>query len=77
MKLTIMAHANIRHYFPDKNELQETEVEDNITVGTILNRYDIPESEIMLVLVNKNIATKDHILKENDCLEIFPVLCGG
>lgn len=77
MKITVQGHANIRHYFPDKNETHELEIAENIKLSAILERFNIPESEVMLLMINGAIASKDQLIMEKDYIEIFPILSGG
>lgn len=77
MKITLKGHANIRHYFPGSNEMWQIETDAAETLGSIIERAGIPESEIMLLIRNEQVVTKTCIPAENDIIEIFPILAGG
>jgi uncharacterized Fe-S cluster-containing protein len=77
MKITLFGHANIRHYLPESKEQCEIEVDEGDSVRIILNRFSIPDTEIMLVIIGDKIVSKDVIPKKNDLVQLFPILAGG
>ena len=55
---------------------RETEIMGPKTVGQLLKRLDLlPEA--VLVLRGDELITEDEALKENDIVEIRPVISGG
>lgn len=85
MKIHVKALANLRHYAADKKEEQvviipeHDLVEGRCTVRTVLERLNIPESEIWKVVAaaNDKIVKKDAVLSDGDRLTIYPVSAGG
>ena len=85
MKIYVKALANLRHYAADKNEEQVLSIDENdlddegCTVGTVLQRLNIPESEIWKVVAaaNNKIVAKDTVLSDGDRLTLYPVSAGG
>lgn len=77
MRIRLKGHANVRHYFPGSLELLDMDIADGTDLAAILQQLKIPESEIMLLVINNRPVLKDHIPAENDCIELFPILSGG
>ena len=77
MKLKVKALANLRHYLPDKEEDIEIEATDNVNINEIFNILKIPHSEIWKAVINNTLVSNEHIPKDNDTIEIFPILAGG
>jgi molybdopterin synthase sulfur carrier subunit len=50
---------------------------EGITVGRILEKLNINEKDVGVVLVNSRHRETDHKLKEGDTLSVFPLLGGG
>ena len=77
MNIKIKAFANLRHFFPDKNEENEMNIGNGFTIIKLINFFDIPESEIMLFMVNGKVVKSDYVFCDNDIIEMFPILTGG
>ena len=77
MTYRIKAYANLRHYFPDKEEDQGLETEASLTVREILERIGIPRPEIMLVKVDGRKAGDGELCQDGSLIELYPILAGG
>ncbi|HBL17723.1 MAG: hypothetical protein A2X36_02995 [Elusimicrobia bacterium GWA2_69_24] len=74
---TVVAHANLRHYLPGAEERTRQAAEGPLTVRALRERLGIPESEVMLSVVDGESVRPDRII-EGDCtVEFFPTLSGG
>lgn len=73
----VTAHANLRHYLPGANEKTSIETKGPLTVRTLLKALEIPESEVMMVVVGGETLKTDAVLETSCAVEIFPVLSGG
>ena len=59
-----------------RNPRREIDVETPVTVGALLAHLDVvPES--VLVIRNDTLATRDERLRDDDVVEIRPVVSGG
>ena len=76
MKYIIRAHANLRHYLPDRGETVEISTEER-KISDILLIIGIPDSEIMQVKVGSAIVSKEFIVGDFDTIELFPIMAGG
>jgi len=52
-------------------------IEPGRTVRDVFNQLCIPAHVVALVLVNKEVVSKDYLIKQNDYIEIMAVLGGG
>ncbi len=73
----ITAHANLRHYLPNADEKTSLETKLPITPRTLLRVLDIPECEVMAVMVGGVTLKMDAAIEISCAVEIFPVLSGG
>lgn len=73
----ITAHANLRHYLPGANEKTSIETKRPLTVRTLLKTLEIPETEVMAVMVRGEAVQMDAVIETSCAVEIFPVLSGG
>ncbi|MBI4801651.1 MAG: MoaD/ThiS family protein [Elusimicrobia bacterium] len=73
----ITAHANLRHYLQGANEATSIETKRPLTARTLLKALEIPESEVMAVIVEGKTVELDSVLEKSCAVEIFPVLSGG
>ncbi|MDQ3195024.1 MAG: MoaD/ThiS family protein [Pseudomonadota bacterium] len=83
MKIKLKLFATLTDYLPQpakKNEI-EIEVAANATVGSVIERYNLPPKLVHLVLVNGlYIYPHDRTtqnLNEGDVLAIWPPIAGG
>ncbi len=77
MKIKIKALANLRHYLPDNKEEIEIDIEDGVCISEVLKILKIPHPEILKTVIDNNIVSEEHIPKDNDVIEIFPIMAGG
>jgi len=82
MQVTLKLFSTLMHYLPDqavKNQIL-LNVEESTTVNDLIERYNVPRSEVHLVLVNGiylSEADRDRPLSDNDTLAIWPPVAGG
>jgi len=65
-------------YFRDNRfKIEEREVGEDITVGSIVDDLNIDRDEVGVLMINSRHTKFDSQLVENDVLAIFPVVGGG
>ena len=83
MKLTFKLYASLTQYLPDnaENHAATIEIDENDAVPEIINRYNVPEEEVHLVLLNGVYLQPEERVSvrfsEGDTLAIWPPVAGG
>lgn len=79
MKVTVKVHLILTKYQINLTNNQNTNIElsEKSLVKDLIKSINIPIEEIGMVLVNGTIVKNDHILKENDIIQIYPPIIGG
>ena len=83
MKITLKLYATLGDLLPAnaKSNAAEVDVEDDITLNQIIQRYKIPPELAHLVLINGVFACETDrdsaVLKPGDVLAIWPPVAGG
>jgi sulfur carrier protein ThiS len=77
----VAIYPYLRQYVKERAELEEhgkREVEEGVTVGEILKSLDFPEElEIVVVVNSVSCPDKNRVLKNGDCLMLYPLMTGG
>lgn len=74
MKITVKLFA----YFRDNRfKVEEREINENTTVGDIVDDLKIDREEVGVLMINSRHTTFETHPQENDALAIFPVVGGG
>lgn len=71
MKISIRAYANLG---PINDEI---DIKRGLSVRKLLDKMDLPQKKIFIVLVNGIKSDLNSILKEGDSVSIFPFIGGG
>ncbi len=84
MKITFKLYATLGDLLPPhaKRNIAEIEVDDDVTLHSIIDQYRVPRELAHLVLINGVFvcdADRDEsgLLKEGDVLAIWPPVAGG
>jgi molybdopterin synthase sulfur carrier subunit len=80
MKIEVKLYASLRRYTPESKEgavSQIMEVEEEITIGRLLERLKVPVEVVKLIFLNGVHARPDQVLHEGDRLGVFPPVAGG
>lgn len=83
MKITLKFHATLKDFLPKGTEGNdaEIEIEDGATILSVVERQNVPQETINMILVNgAYVAPGDiasHELKDGDMLAMWPPLAGG
>lgn len=83
MKITFKLFANLSDYLPPgrKHNAIEIEVGPATTIGDLVSRFNLPERQVHLVLVNGvYIAPPGRpgcVLRDGDVVAIWPPVAGG
>jgi sulfur carrier protein ThiS len=85
MNIIFKLHATLRDYLPAEATHHRTrleiEVPEGTTVQQVIDRYDMPENLVHLVLVDGVYLDKSirstRVLKEGEALAIWPPVAGG
>lgn len=74
MKIKVKLFASLRAFGPDE---QVVEFPDNTTVDQVIEILKIPRTIKLLMIVNGEHRSADHLLKDGDDLAFFPPIAGG
>ena len=84
MNINIEFYASLMKYLPPGKSRfrREVQVEDGITLSSLIQQYHISEQEAHLVLVNGHFVNcgedrDQHRLSEGDTVSIWPPVAGG
>ncbi len=83
MKLTFKLYASLTRYLPEhaENHAAVIEIDDNDAVPEIIKRYNVPEEDVHLVLLNGIYLQPEERISvrfsEGDTLAIWPPVAGG
>lgn len=83
MNITFKLFANLTEYLPAERKYNaiELEVEPQTTIGELVRRFNLPEKQVHLVLVNGHYIEPGlraaHALQDGDVLAIWPPVAGG
>ncbi len=82
MKITVKLFSSLMEYLPP--DVQENELEivqtNPITPVQILTRFKIPENEVHTMMINGVFLppeNRNDVMKDGDCLTVWPALQGG
>lgn len=74
MNITVKFFATLRD---GRGKVQVIEVEEPTTTRDIISRFNIPEEDVAILLINGRDGDLDRPLKDEDVLSIFPPVGGG
>lgn len=84
MKIQFKLFASLTDYLPAQGRdgnVVELEVPDGTTISEVVQRFNLPEKLVHLVLVNGTYVAPEqragHALQEGDALAIWPPIAGG
>lgn len=83
MKVTLKLYASLGAFLPSgaKRNMIEIEIEDDATIGDVLERHQVPRENCHLILVNGAFsppASADaRKLADGDALAVWPPVAGG
>jgi len=79
MKIEIKLFANLQEYLPPGSEKYacSLELEAGTTVGQVLEKLKIPDSEPIITVINGIHRPVDETLHPGDVLSVFPPVAGG
>ena len=74
MRVIVKLFATLRK---DRFDVKEFELPESTTAGEIIDRINIPATEVTLVFINGRHSETDTKLAEGDTLALFPPIGGG
>ncbi len=78
IRLRVALHADTRKYLPRGDSgAREVDLPEASTVADLLAVLGIPESEVVTVGVNGNLAQRGAVLSDNDEVTMFSPMEGG
>ncbi|RKL63650.1 MoaD/ThiS family protein [Thermoanaerobacteraceae bacterium SP2] len=77
LKVTIVFKSSLQRYTTNENDEVSLDIKENTSVKDILRKLNLLTGEVGLVILNSKIARMDDILKDEDYLELYPVVGGG
>jgi len=75
----VRLYASLQKYFPNlKNtEAMLVTLENNASLGSLLNKLKIPREEINMIIVNGKHEKENYPLNNGDRIGLFPLIAGG
>jgi molybdopterin converting factor small subunit len=81
MKIYVKIYATLRQYIPNAAEIMRKEgwdVADSSTVDEVMRAFKLPESLLILALINGAHCTdRATRLSDGDTLLLYPLMSGG
>lgn len=79
IRIELRLFGHLRDYLPKGGSFPSTdmEVEDGLTLGELLDKLGIPDSEPKILFVNGIHAQRSQTLKDGDRVSVFPPVAGG
>lgn len=83
MNVTLKLYATLSDYLPPgaRQNMVQVEVDDDATVGRLIDRYNLPPRLTHLVLVNGHYIAPDARpsapLRDGDTVAVWPPIAGG
>jgi molybdopterin converting factor small subunit len=80
MIIRVKIYAYLRYYLPAPDEFsqdEEWDVPEEITIGQVLEKLNLPGDIRIMVLLNGRTADREVALNEGDIVHILPQIAGG
>ncbi len=77
MKITLKLYGNLKKFSPNKKEQAALDVEEGITIQTLLARFGVSDSDVWLCAINTTLIDESASLHDGDVLEVFEPVGGG
>ncbi|MGE5141455.1 MAG: MoaD/ThiS family protein [Rudaea sp.] len=77
MRIIVRLYGNLRRYAGNRRDRTEMDVEEKITVRSLLNSLGVPENDWWMAAVNDRVVDAEETLNEGDLVEIFDPVGGG
>lgn len=77
LKVTIVFKSSLQRYTTNENDEVLLDIKENTSVKDILRKLNLMTGEVGFVILNLKIARMDDILKDEDYLELYPIVGGG
>ncbi len=74
MHVTIKFFSTLRK---DRFDEKDLELPDGVTAGEIIDRFNIPPTEVTIIFINGRHSGPEAKLAEGDTLALFPPIGGG
>jgi len=72
----IRLHLTLIEMAGDRKELI-VDARQPVLLTTILNRLGVPQAEVGIIVRNRKTDAIDCVIREEDVVELFPILSGG
>ena len=76
MKIKVRAYGSLQERIASKNWL-ELELDPGITITGLLEKFEISEGELMMVIKRGKQCPLDYVICENDEFQFLPPVCAG
>lgn len=75
----VKLYATLRRHVPDLDvgEAMPVELSEDATVGSLLEKLELPEEQVKVTFVNGTVRKEDYRLSDGDEVGIFPPVGGG
>lgn len=74
MRVNVKLFATLRE---GRFKAETADLNDNSRVIDVIKKYDLPEEEVAICLVNGRDADNNHVLQNGDTVSLFPPVGGG
>jgi sulfur-carrier protein len=74
MEVNVKLFANLQE---GRFEERKAEVSDNSRVTDVINKFDLPQEEVSICIVNGRNVDKEHVLHNGDTVSLFPLIGGA
>ncbi|MDO8885420.1 MoaD/ThiS family protein [Candidatus Oleimmundimicrobium sp.] len=79
MKIELRFYATLIKY-AEKNKIPQfstVEIEEGTTIASLLNKFNIPEKDVHIIIINGRNADSKQVLQDGDRVALFPPVGGG
>jgi sulfur carrier protein ThiS len=77
MNITVKLYGNLKKYSPHREERASLELENGLSIRTLLSRLGVPDADVWMCAVNDTVVDDLAQLQEGDMLEVFEPVGGG
>lgn len=77
VKVTVILDSSLKKYSTLENGQIILEMSEGSIIKDIIDKLEILQGEVGVILHNSTISTQDTILKHGDVIKLFPIFGGG
>jgi sulfur carrier protein ThiS len=77
MRIKVKTYAELQQYSPQKGEEFTLEIQEGLTIRSLMEHLGMPEHRVMFILHNGQKAKETERLANGDQVFFYPVIGGG